>query len=87
MEDSVDKIITEMVEHVCDSLCKHPGLCHQQQLDVICNDCKMGGYVLKLTELKNLQDEIDRRTEIEHQAIKLIGECKFEEATLLLKLI
>ena len=87
MKDSIDKITTEMMEHVCDNLCKHPGLCNQNQLDAICNDCKMGGYVRKLTGLKNLQGELDRRTEIEHQAIKLMGECKFEEATLLLKLI
>lgn len=34
--------------------------------------------------IKTLQAELDRKTEIENQAIRLISECRFQEATELL---
>lgn len=36
-------------------------------------------------EIKVMQKELDRRTEVEKEAEKLITECKFEEAIKLLK--
>lgn len=41
----------------------------------------------KIAELKALQAILDRRTEIENEAIALISECKFEEAMQLLDTI
>lgn len=36
---------------------------------------------------KKLQEELDRRTKVEEEAIQLISECKFEEANILLRSI
>ena len=41
----------------------------------------------KIVELEALQAILDRRTEIENQAIALISECRFEEAMQLLDTI
>lgn len=41
----------------------------------------------RLEEVKNIQNELDRRTEIENEAIRLISECRFDEAMELLKTI
>ena len=41
----------------------------------------------KILEIKHLQEEIDHRTKIENEAIKLIEECKFDEAIELLATI
>lgn len=38
----------------------------------------------KIEEIKALQAELDYRTKIENEAIKLISECRFEEAMQLL---
>ena len=40
-----------------------------------------------ILEVREMQKEIDHRTEIEKMAIELISECKFEEATELLTTI
>lgn len=42
-------------------------------------------YMIK--EIKELQDLLDHRTRIENEAIKLIEECKFNEAIELLATI
>ncbi|MFA9464080.1 MAG: hypothetical protein ACERKN_07275 [Velocimicrobium sp.] len=34
----------------------------------------------RIRELEKLQTELDFRNEIENHAIKLIGECKFEDS-------
>lgn len=41
----------------------------------------------QLEEIKNLQNEIDHRTEVENEAIRLISECQFEKAMELLDTI
>lgn len=38
----------------------------------------------RLEEVRRLQEESDRRTEIENQAIQLMSQCRFEEADRLL---
>lgn len=38
----------------------------------------------KLQEIKKLQEELDHRTKIENEAIRLIEECRLEEAIELL---
>ena len=40
-----------------------------------------------ILEVREMQKEIDHRTEIENEAIKLISECKFKEAIELLATI
>lgn len=38
----------------------------------------------KIEEIKALQTELDHRTSVEKEALKLIGQCRFEEAKKLL---
>lgn len=38
----------------------------------------------KIKEIKDTQDQLEYRTKIEEEAIKLTGQCKFEEANKLL---
>ena len=38
----------------------------------------------KIDKMKEFQAELDRRTQVEEQAMALIAECKFEEANALL---
>ena len=41
----------------------------------------------EITEIKKLQSEIDRRTEIEQEAEALICQCRFSEAVELLAIL
>ncbi|MFA9376250.1 MAG: hypothetical protein ACERKZ_05775 [Lachnotalea sp.] len=46
----MEKITTEMMEYVCDNICKHPGNGEntgitQEDLEEICAECKMGKFV------------------------------------------
>lgn len=45
--NNMDKITTEMAEHFCDELCRHPFRTDitQEQLDEICDGCEMGKYI------------------------------------------
>lgn len=58
-ETPMDKVTTEMMEHLCDNLCRHP---HdpeltQEELDDICTECKMGRYVCDmLNEYNRIND-------------------------------
>lgn len=38
----------------------------------------------KIKEIKAEQEELDRRTSVEKEALELIGQCRFEEARKLL---
>ncbi|MFA9464070.1 MAG: hypothetical protein ACERKN_07225 [Velocimicrobium sp.] len=56
MQEKVDEITTEMIEHVCDNICKHLGNVSdtgitQDELEEICCECKMGEYVCNLLNL------------------------------------
>lgn len=48
---------------------------------------KKDKYDDMIKEIKELQDLLDHRTRIENEAIKLIEECKFNEAIELLATI
>lgn len=42
----LDKITTEMMEHICDNLCRFPKDCNdQEETDSLCAECKMGRFV------------------------------------------
>lgn len=50
----MDKLTTEMMEHICDNLCKHP--CNakdQEELDEICAECIMGKFVCSILNAHN----------------------------------
>lgn len=41
----MDKLVEPMMEHVCDSLCRHPAEAPDQEtLDKICAECEMGKH-------------------------------------------
>jgi len=44
-ENKMDTITTEMMEHICDHLCRFPREMSQEELDEHCCGCKMGQYV------------------------------------------
>lgn len=41
----------------------------------------------KIEEIRNMQEELDRRTQVEEEAVRLMAECRFEEAIALLDTI
>lgn len=57
-ENVMDAITTEMMEHICDNICKHP--CRtdidQEELEEICADCKMGKFVCDILNQYNKQE-------------------------------
>ena len=42
---SIDQITTEMAEHICDELCRHPKELAENELIDICAECKIGQYI------------------------------------------
>lgn len=55
MEETVmDKITTEMAEHLCDNLCKYPcQVSDQEKLEDICMECKMADFICKILNTYN----------------------------------
>lgn len=51
-ETWMNGITTEMMEHICDNLCKYPDRLSGEQLEDKCAECKMGRFVCKIHELK-----------------------------------
>lgn len=54
-QTDMDKLTTEMMEHICDNLCKHPIRVGQTQdeLDDICAECKMGKFICDILNAHN----------------------------------
>lgn len=44
-QTQIDKITTEMAEHICDHLCRFPREMEQEELDEHCADCKIGQFI------------------------------------------
>jgi len=55
---AMDKITEEMMEHVCDHLCRFPWeISDQEEMDAICDSCEMGKHVCNiLNEYNRLND-------------------------------
>ena len=55
---AMDKITEEMMEHVCDHLCRFPWeISDQEEMDAICDNCEMGKHVCNiLNEYNRLND-------------------------------
>ncbi|WP_097003907.1 hypothetical protein [Lacrimispora amygdalina] len=48
------EIVTPMVEHVCDHLCRFPGeISDQEELDKICGGCQMGDHICSILNTYN----------------------------------
>lgn len=83
----MDKITTEMMEHICDNLCMHPIRVGQTQdeLDDICAECKMGKFVCDILNTYNRLNDFDKTQS--YDLLKKLSEYRnLEEQGLLLKL-
>lgn len=49
----MDGITTEMMEHICDNLCKHPDHLSGEALEDKCAECKMGRFVCDILNQYN----------------------------------
>lgn len=56
-ETEIDKITTELAEHICDNLCRYPHTLGEEELEDKCLDCKTAGFICKiLNEYNKLND-------------------------------
>lgn len=45
-QTEMDKLVEEMMEHICDELCRHPREAQDpEQLEDVCAECGMGKFV------------------------------------------
>ena len=58
----IDKITTEVMEHICDNLCMHPIRVGQTQeeLEDICTECRMGKFVCDILNTYNRLNDFDK---------------------------
>ena len=62
----MDKLTTEMMEHICDNICKHPNRVgiSQEELENICAECQMGRFVCDIlntyNHLKRASYDVDK---------------------------
>ena len=52
-ETWMDGITTEMMEHICDNLCKYPGQLSEMELEDKCAECKMRRFVCDILNQYN----------------------------------
>lgn len=52
-ETWMDGITTEMMEHICDNLCKYPDQLSKKELEDKCAECKMGRFVCDILNQYN----------------------------------
>ncbi|MDD3140738.1 MAG: hypothetical protein PHX08_17455 [Lachnospiraceae bacterium] len=48
IEEKLNEMSTEMAEHICDNICKHPGNVSEDELENICCECKLGQYICNI---------------------------------------
>lgn len=49
----MDGITTEMMDHICDDLCRYPDQLNRIELDDKCAECKMGRFVCDILNQYN----------------------------------
>lgn len=67
-QNEMEKIVTPMMEHLCDHLCKHPGDTkrlgiRQGVLDVICAECKINNYTNDILNTYNAARQLQDAAE------------------------
>lgn len=83
----IDQITTEMMEYICDSVCKHSNnaMLLQEELDGFCAECKMGNFVCDILNTYNRLNDFEKSQS--HDLLKKLSEYRnLEEQGLLLKL-
>ena len=48
-------VLEEMMEYICDKRCRFPNEVEQDELDIICDQCAMNGYLSILENLAAAQ--------------------------------
>lgn len=75
-ETIVDKLTTEMMEHICDNICKHP--CRtdidQEGLEEICAECRMGQFVCNICNSYNKINDFEKSQS--YKLLKRIAELE-----------
>ena len=59
-ETIMDKITTEMAEHICDKICSFPREMIEEELYEHCCDCKMGQYICSIINEYNRINDFSR---------------------------
>lgn len=53
-QNEMEKIVTPMMEHVCDHLCRFPWeIERKEDLEEVCAECQMGQYVCNILNTYN----------------------------------
>ena len=81
----MDKLTTEMMEHICDNICMHPIRVGQTQdeLDDICAECRMGKFVCDILNTYNRLNDFDKTQS--YDLLKKLSEYRNLEEQGLLK--
>lgn len=58
-ETWMDGITTEMMEHICDNLCKYPDQLSEMELEDKCAECKMGRFVCDILNQYNKVNDFE----------------------------
>ena len=67
-ETWMDGITTEMMEHICDNLCKYPDQLNGEQLEDKCAECKMGRFVRDiLNQYNNCAKQLEQMQELKER--------------------
>ena len=59
-ESAMDSITTEMMEYICDNLCRFPKEMNQEEVDEHCCECKMGQYVCDILNTYNKLNDFEQ---------------------------
>ena len=75
MENIVESLTTEMMEHICDNLCKYPEdkSLTQEELDNICDGCKMGQFVCGICNGYNEINDLEKKQSDVLEEYRVIG--------------
>lgn len=75
-QTKMDKLVTEMAEHICDKLCKYPGMKFEgdECIEDICCDCKMEQFVCDILNTYNELNDFEKSQT--HKLLQTISELK-----------
>ena len=69
------KIVTPMMEYVCDHLCRFPGeISDQEELDKICGGCQMGEHICNILNTYNAACQLQAAAEVVRNEFMKKGE-------------
>ncbi|MBW4847970.1 MAG: hypothetical protein KZY87_20625 [Lachnospiraceae bacterium] len=64
-QNDMEKIVTSMMEHVCDHLCRFPlEIEHEDDLGECCANCRMCNYVGDIRNTYNATDQLQAAAEV-----------------------